>query len=135
MKTWIKVVIITLILGIPAFLLDTVLWPRSPDIAPTAAQLPFFIALSAVEGLLFGLGVAYLIFAWPLVRGKGAKTMWAYLAAGWLLVSWWPHDNFHASNGVNPAGLLRIEYGFHVTLIIASLILAHYLVGVWRKRA
>ena len=33
---------------------------------------------------------------------------------------WWPHDNLHLHNGMDMQGLLFIEYGFHVTLIIAA---------------
>ncbi len=47
-----------------------------------------------------------------------------YLSVGWFLVSWWPHDNLHIHNGMDLQGLLYIEYGFHVTLIVAALVLA-----------
>ena len=40
------------------------------------------------------------------------------------MVSWWPHDNLHIHNGNDLQGLLYIEYGFHVTLIIAASVLA-----------
>jgi hypothetical protein len=36
------------------------------------------------------------------------------------MVSWWPHDNLHISNGNDLRGLLFIEYGFHFTLMIAA---------------
>ncbi len=48
-----------------------------------------------------------------------------FIALPWMLVSWWPHDNLHVHNGMNLQGLLYIEYGFHLTLIIASLILTY----------
>ena len=59
--------------------------------------------------------------------GPPWRTWAAYLAIGWLLVSWWPHDNMHIHNGNDLQGLLYIEYGFHVTLMIAGLVLAYSL--------
>ena len=58
------------------------------------------------------------------------KTVPTYYALSWLLISWWPHDNFHIHNGMNAQGLLYIEYGFHLTLLIASLILANYFIHI-----
>ena len=57
---------------------------------------------------------------------NGSKRMtWAmFLCIIWLLISWWPHDNLHKHNGLNLQGLLFIEYGFHVTLMIVGAILA-----------
>lgn len=58
------------------------------------------------------------------MRRYRTRVKLAYLSLSWLLISWWPHDNLHLHNGMNLQGLLYIEYGFHLTLIIASLILA-----------
>ena len=133
MKTWVKVLLITLILGIPAFILGPILWSPSPDIKPTPAQLPFFIFLSVIEAAVFGLGIAFIFFGWPLVnkvsKSKGLSAA-AFVSLSWLLVSWWPHDNSHIHNGMNAQGLLYIDYTFHVTIIAASLILAYYFINV-----
>ena len=133
MKTWVKVLLITLILGIPAFILGPILWPPSPDIKPTPAQLPFFIFLSVIEAAVFGLGIAFIFFGWPFVnkvsKSKGLSAA-AFVSLSWLLVSWWPHDNSHIHNGMNAQGLLYIDYTFHVTIIAASLILAYYFINV-----
>ena len=118
MKAWVKYLVVTIVLAVPAFILGPILWPPSNEIVPTATQLPFFIALSAIEALIFGLGVGFLIFEWR-------PTSASFWAISWLLVSWWPHDNLHIHNALEPIGLLKIEYGFHVTLIIASLIIAY----------
>jgi hypothetical protein len=56
-----------------------------------------------------------------------------YLAIGWFLVSWWPHDNMHIHNGNDLQGLLYIEYGFHVTLMAGGLILAYSLLTMLRS--
>ncbi len=130
MKTWLKFLLITLIIGIPAFALGPIIWTPSPDIKPTASQMPFFIFLSAIEALLFGFGIAVIIYGWKLVKKvplqSKNRTLAAFVSLEWLLVSWWPHDNLHIHNGMNAQGLLYIDYIFHVTIIIASLILVHY---------
>ncbi len=56
-----------------------------------------------------------------------------YLAIGWLLVSWWPHDNLHIHVGNDMQGLLYIEYGFHVTLMICGLIVAYGFLAFLRE--
>ena len=130
MKTWLKFLLITLIIGIPAFALGPIIWTPSPDIKPTASQIPFFIFLSAIEALLFGFGIAVIIYGWKLVKKvplpSKNRTLAAFVSLEWLLVSWWPHDNLHIHNGMNAQGLLYIDYIFHVTIIITSLILVHY---------
>ena len=133
MKIWLKVLLITLVFGIPAFILGPILWVPSPDMKPTPMQLPFFMLLSAIEAAIFGFGIAFIIFGWPLVK-KASKSKSisaaAFVSLSWLLVSWWPHDNSHIHNGMNAQGLLYIDYLFHVTIIIASLILAYYFIRV-----
>jgi len=58
-----------------------------------------------------------------------------YLSIGWLMVSWWPHLNLHRHNeGGNLQGLLYIDYGFHVPLMIAALILAYSFISIARSQ-
>lgn len=130
MKDWMKVVLIMLLIGLPAFYLGPKLWPPSPMMNPTPAQLPFFMLISLVEALVFGLGIAFIFYGKSIISSApAASKSWAtsaYLGISWLLVSWWPHDNFHIHNGLDMQGLLYIEYGFHLTLIISSLAVAYY---------
>jgi hypothetical protein len=109
--------------------------PRGPE--PTAGQFSFFLFLAVFEALTFGLGVSFLLFGFvPLKRALGGsswRTWAAYLAIGWFLVSWWPHDNMHIYNGDDLQGLLYIEYGFHVTLMAAGLVLAYSLLTLLRS--
>lgn len=130
MKIWIKVLIVTVIVALPAMMLGPLLWPPAeggPE--PAAGQLPFFIMLAAIESIILGLGVAFLIFGFPLINriSSGSKPLaWAmYLSIGWWMVSWWPHDNLHIHVGNDMRGLLYIEYGFHVTLIFTAVIVAY----------
>ena len=139
MKTFTKVVIITLVFAIPAFLLGRVIWPPDPMLStPTSMQLPFFIFLSALEAITFGLGVSFIIFVGPMIKlvptEWRTKAWWSFMALTWLLVSWWPHDNLHQHNGMNLQGLLYIEYGFHLTLIIAGFILAYSFATFLKKK-
>jgi hypothetical protein len=136
MKT--RIVLVTLAVGTASFLLTRVIWPDVPGAAqPSAAQLPFFIVLSILESLFFGLGVAFLVFGLPLVqrasRIAGIRIWPVYLSIGWLLGSWWPHDNLHRVTEGNLNALIGIEYGFHVTLMITGAVLAWFLVGVARR--
>ena len=118
--------------------LGSKIWLPAPGMpTPTAAQMPFFIGLALAESLAFGLGVAFIVFGMPLVRrvsGLSRGLGWAvYLSIAWLLVSWWPHDGLHRHNGENVQGLLFIEYGFHLTLIVAGLVLAYAYVKLLRS--
>jgi len=133
-----KVLGVTVVVAIPAMILGPIVWPPAeggPE--PTAGQLPFFIFLAAMESILLGLGVSFLIFGLPLVRrfavGSALRAWAMYLAIGWLLVSWWPHDNLHIHVGDDMQGLLYIEYGFHVTLMICGLIVAYGFLAFLRE--
>jgi len=130
-----KFAIVTLAVGIPAFFLGPVFWP--PELHPVGLQMLGFAVLSGIESLLFGFGIAFLAFGYPLLcRTSGRKHLLpVFLSVSWLLVSWWPHDSIHAHNGMNLNGLLAIDYGFHLTLILAALILAHHVYGIIRHGA
>ena len=139
MRARFAVPLITLGVGIPAFLLGQVIWPPAQGDLPTPSgvQLPLFILLFVVEALLFGLGVAFIVLGWPLVRRAAARVDMdprpVYLAIAWQLVSWWPHDNLHLSTPIeNLNGLIMIEYGFHMTLILTALVVARFFLATLR---
>jgi hypothetical protein len=81
---------------------------------------------------LFGLGVA----------GSGIGGSFGHLflsdvvaeSVGWVLVSWWLHDSLHMIVGWETGALLAVEYGFHVTLMIAGLVVAYFFVDALRRR-
>lgn len=135
-QSGLKWLAVTFVLGAIAFVASPNgplggFWRPSPDFPqPTSAQLPLFILLNVAEVLAFGLGIAFLIFGYPLMRAIAPAskrlTLWAFLSIAWLLVNWWPHDSLHVANGMNMGGLLVIEYLFHVTLIVAGAILAYF---------
>jgi hypothetical protein len=38
--------------------------------------------------------------------------------------NWWMHDSLHMHNGMNMHGLLFIEGGFHITMLICGVTMA-----------
>ena len=137
MKTWVKVLLVTLFFGFPAFLLAPKIWPMSSDWpVPTAQQFPFFVLIAIFDSLTFGLGIAFLFFGWPNVQRMANKSgilAWVlYIIIAFLLLSWWPHDNLHGMVGTNMQGLLYIEYGFHVSQMFGGAILAYSFLKLFR---
>jgi hypothetical protein len=105
---------------------------------PNAAQLPLFIILNIAEVVTFGVGVSFLLFGLGVVRAISPAsemlTRAAHLSIAWLLINWWPHDSLHLHFGLELNGLLGIEYGFHLTLMIAGGILAGFFIVLLKDR-
>lgn len=131
-----KWVVVTIVLAVVAFIASPNgplggFWRPSSDMpAPAGIQLLLFILLNVAEVVTFGLGVSFFLFGHRLVDSAKVAShglrFAAYLSIGWLLVSWWPHDSLHETNGMSLGGLLGIEYGFHITLMVAGLVLARF---------
>jgi hypothetical protein len=139
LKTWIKVSLVTAVVGVPAFILGPALFPPAAGgPSPTAGQLPYFLFLAVGDALLLGLGVSFLLFGFPVMRKVSPDSKlraWTmYLSIGYLMVSWWPHLNLHAHNGLNLQGLLYIDYFFHLPLEIAGVALALCFISLMRSR-
>jgi len=140
---WKPVLAVTLVLAVVAVLANPNgplggFWrPPADSPTPTSAQLPLFILLNIAEGLVFGLGISFLVFGYPMVRAISPAsiglTRATHLSISWLLGNWWLHDSLHIHNGLNLGGLLRIEYGFHITLMIAGLIVAYFFLTLLRQ--
>jgi len=136
MKT--KVALLTAAVGVPALFLGPVIFPPADfGVKPTAAQLPLFILLGVGDAILLGLGVSFLVFGLPVLRQVSPDSKaraWAmYLSIGYLMVSWWPHLNMHASNGTDLGGLLRIDLLFHFPLEVAGVVLAYCAYSLFRS--
>lgn len=131
---------ITVLLAVVTFISGPMIWQAVPEEVPTAMQLPFLILLSIIESLVFGYGVAISYVYASRVAAitdpiKRVHVRRVFIATIWLLVSWWPHDNFHRWNGYSLQGLIYIEYAFHVTLIVAGLIVASYVLKELRSQS
>jgi len=145
MKTWVKILIVTMAVAIPAFLLEPNsplggFWAPHPAMpAPTGVLVPFFMLLGVLDALSLGVAVSFLIFGYPLVASIGASsrglTFAAHLAIVWVLGNWWAHDSLHIHHATDLVPLLGIEYGFHVTLMIAGAILAVFFVKALSQKA
>lgn len=141
---WVKWAAVTLVFAILTFVSSPngplgVFWRPSPALpAPAGFQLPLFMLLNAAEAVSFGLGVSFFVFGYPHMRSilptSRKLTFAAYLSIGWLLANWWPHDSLHLANGFYLNGLLAIEYAFHITLIIAGIILAIFFLTLLRQK-
>lgn len=133
MKARTAVALVTLVVAVPAFALTPRLFPPSPHMTPTAAQVPFYVVLGGINALALGLGVAFLAYGLPSVRRfvppGPDRAVAVYVAIAWLLVSWYPHGGLHASNGMDTGPLLWIEYGFHIPLVVAPLVLIWAVAG------
>jgi hypothetical protein len=137
-------VILTIVLAVLAFIFSPNMplgrfWaPSGVMPKPVGIQLALFILINIFEVVTFGLGVSFLVFGWRYIRAispaSRALTLAAFVSTAWLLISWWPHDSLHIHIGENLGSLLAVEYGFHVTLMIAGVILGAFFLTVLRRR-
>ena len=125
---------ITTVGAIPAFLLSQVIWPNPPGMpAPPATLLPFLLVPAIFEALAFGMGIAFLVLGFRLLsraHQPAALTLAAYISIAWSLLSWWPHVNFHRAIGSDLVALVKVDWTFHMTLIVAAAVIAYFFLRV-----
>jgi hypothetical protein len=125
--------LLTIGLAVPAFVLSRAIWPDPPGVPPPPSELvPFLLVPALFEAVAFGAGVAFLLAAGrALISGRRSDglTIAACASAGWALVSWWPHSNMHRAN-TTLEGLIRIDWVFHLSLIVGAAIIGVYLYRV-----
>lgn len=129
MNRWWRMSLLTLVVGAAAFLAGPKIWPMAASIPqPPANLLPFYLALSVIEALAFGFGVAFAVFGWPAIRRLPLGAPWLnkllFLTMCWFTGNWWMHDNLHMHVALDMHHLLYIEYGFHMTMLACVLVLA-----------
>lgn len=142
MRTQTKIILTVLAFGTLAFLangnapLGRLLWPPHADApAPTGIQVPLLVLATAIEALLFGVGIALLAWGWRLFArapAPRALSRAAHLCLVWLLVSWFPHDNLHPHYGESMGAIVALVWGFHVTLGLAGAVLAGFALATAR---
>ena len=142
MKASPKVVVITLLVAAIGFLTEAngplgTFWAPAADMpSPAGAQIPLFMLLGVAEALALGVAVSFLLFGYRALRMNATVSpslaRGTHLSITWLLGNWWAHDSLHQHIGMNLSGLLRIEYGFHITLIIAGMTLVRFFLAVTR---
>ena len=130
------VVVITLVVGLPAFFLGRIIWPDTPSSPVVPPNLiPFFLVPSLLEALAFGGGVAFLLLARPAgapdARSQPLTTA-AYVSTAWLLLAPWLHGNLHRHLGFDLASIARIEWAIHLTMLLAAVIVALFVAGLVR---
>jgi hypothetical protein len=124
--------------------LGSLLWPMAEGTPePEGANLVLLMVIGGVEAAAFGLGVCFLVWGMPWVRKvtrTAANGVLLYLSVAWLLVNWVPHTSLHMAHGniLTPddfGGLVAIEYGFHLTLVLAGAVIAYTLMRFSRSPA
>lgn len=96
MKTWVKVLTTTLVVGVLAFLANPLgplggFWrPAASAPDPAGIQRALFMVLFVAEALAFGLGVSFLLYGYPLVQAVASVpsglSRAAQLAVAWLFL-------------------------------------------------
>ncbi len=140
---WRAALVLTVLLAVFAVLANPsgplgFFWRPSPHMPePTWILLPLGVLLKIAEGLAFGGGIAFLIFGYPLVRAAAPASLGlaraAHVSIAWLLANWWPHDSLHIHIGMDLGGLLTLEYVFHISLMLAGVILARFFLTIMRR--
>lgn len=140
MSARVKTTAVVLPVAIIAFLVSPVLFPPPPGPAPTNIELALLLVLRAFDSLLLGIGVAFAVFGWPLVRrvapDSRARAAAMFLAVAWITISWYPHIGLHGSAfGATLGGTLVIDYLFHLPLYLVGLALIWGVLGYLHNRA
>lgn len=122
--------------------IGSLLWPpEAGTVQPEGANLALLLAIGLIEAIAFGLGLCLLVFGLPAVRkltgNDGLYATGVWLAVAWILMNWVPHTSLHmmVGNITGPSDygvLVAIEYGFHLTLILAGALLMHAIFRVQR---
>ena len=102
-------------------------WAPAPDMPqPHGVVLVGLIGEGMVENAAFGVGIAVLLLGrgWFAARTRTARHGHiAWLTTVWLFASWMPHAALHRHIGMNPSGMLPVEWIFHAGSIVALALL------------
>lgn len=122
--------LLALLLSSATFLFGLFVWPF-PRLE-LGELYGFFVAANAVESLLMGIGIAFVVYV--LREHRNTIKTWclldwvAFLSIAWILISGFPHDAQHLTHGAELHGLVSIEILFHGSLTIAALVVMWHFV-------
>ncbi len=139
---WVKWLVVTVIVAIIAYLISPIgpvgtFWRPTHQFAlPKGTDLVLYVILNIIEVLAVGFGVSYLAFGYSTTRRLDpmapALGIAAYISLAWFLISLWIEGSLQLSTGFNLAGLLAIQYTFHLTQIAAGVILIGFVYSAVR---
>jgi len=95
--------------------------PMSPE--PVGLQMPLFMILNVAESVALASSVVLALFYFPqkaLANLTLKETRLAFAGLLWIMGNWWMHDALHIHIGMDLHRLLFVEYGFHITMMIAA---------------
>ncbi|MDX3227989.1 AMP-binding protein [Streptomyces sp. ME19-01-6] len=135
---WGSIAALTVLFSFLSWFLTDAFWPYSTDLSlvphPWAA---LFTGLYLCESLAFGLGMGFLFCGRPLLARQGrspALTSAAHLAVAWLLIAWWPQDNYYRlAAKTDWARQAALVYAFNITLMIAAAVVVAFVAARPRK--
>ncbi|MEV0411250.1 AMP-binding protein [Streptomyces sp. NPDC050448] len=124
-------VLAAVVTGMFFFALSKIFWPGATDLrgVPNPWASLFFV-LYLFEGAAFAAGLLFLFRGRARMRRQGRDrrlTTEAHLAVVYLLVAWWPQDNFYRLAAKQDWPLqAALVYVFNIPLMIAAGIVAVY---------
>jgi len=129
---------IVLPIAVVAYLVEPLLFRPPPGPQPSETQVLLLLLLRAFDSLLLGIGIAFVVYGWPLVRrvapASRFRAMVMFAAVAWVTISWYPHIGLHGSAfGATVSGLLIIDYIFHIPLYLVGLALIWGVFGYLRN--
>jgi amino acid adenylation domain-containing protein len=125
----------TAVFGTAAWCATGTLWPGSTDVSAVADPwATLFQILYLFEALSFGLGMTVLVLGRTLVARLRRRRGWAtaaHLAVSWLLIAWWPQDNFYRLIGkYDMPRQAAMVYAFNITLMIAAAVVVRFMISM-----
>jgi hypothetical protein len=122
------------LLAFLAWALTDLIWPGSTDLSSVPAPwAALFAGLYLFENVSLGVGIVFLFAgrnSMKRQRRSPALTTAAHLAIVWLLVSWWPQDNFfRLAAKTDWPRQAALVYAFNIPLMIAAAVVAAFAVS------
>ncbi|MCC0094203.1 AMP-binding protein [Streptomyces flavotricini] len=126
-------IVFLVVTGLLFFLLSKIFWPGSTDLTGVPNPWAFlFFVLYLFEGASFAAGLVFLFDGRAMMRrhspgGSPGLTAAAHLAVVYLLMAWWPQDNFYRLAAKHDWPVqAALVYVFNIPLMIAAVVVAVY---------